>query len=183
MAEAGKSKTIVLGIAAAAVFIASLSVGPSTKPPSQQPPSPAPPSHPPGNVGIQLLGWTNAAAAQKAAILNLTNGGAVEVVMWPNAILTKDGELWTTNTTVPMPIQNALGGISTLKPGMNSTLIVPSPTNNASWKLQFTVVPKSDEMRGLKDKARDKRETVEKGTETQSYGGESYFIDSPDLSR
>jgi hypothetical protein len=53
VANASKSKTVILGIAAAAVMIASLSVGPST---TKKPVTPGPPdlSAPSKSVSIEL---------------------------------------------------------------------------------------------------------------------------------
>ena len=179
MADNTKSKTIILGVAAAAVLIASLSVGPSPKQPMADPYDP--PSSPMATeISVQFLGQTNVTGERFDALLSITNRGADVAVVFPHAYLIKHGESWQTNTHIPPDV--FIKGLGKLPPGESKTLIVPPPQTDATWKLLVIVVEKHGGLTGVIEKSKEALSELQLGDGKGAFHGGTHRVTSPEIS-
>jgi hypothetical protein len=179
VANASKSKTVILGIAAAAVMIASLSVGPST---TKKPVAPGPPdlSAPSKSVSIELTGWTESPAGLPAAKLKIRNDHPKKAILFASALAVRIGDSWTTNTPPPKWTTDAFDTLRA-EPGSAQTHHIPVPSYDGSWKITLTITHQESGLDGLKQKVTDEWKTRTSGAHQVSFTGDFYQLETVEL--
>lgn len=179
MADAKKSRTTILGIAAAAVLIASLSVGPLTDGPAA-PSGKAGPAVPPKTVSITLTGWAESQAGLPVAKLRFANDHSEKAFLIATELAVLNGDSWVTNSPPPKWVTDAFNTLKII-PGEPTICDFHVPSYDGAWKVKLTVNHQEDGLRGLTQKARDEWKTRSSGRKHTSFLGDLYEIETPTL--